>query len=181
MKYAKLIEECNPSQTHRELNDLLLELENFDIKNILEIGVHLGGSIKVWKEVFKPKILIGIDGKIEPEFAAIKGVHKIEAYSQLNETFNTVKDILDGKMLDFVFIDGSHYYNDVKTDFNLYKELVRTGGVMAFHDVILTGNDTCEVYKFWNELVASNEYKTKTISYKAELGPIATGCGVVYL
>jgi cephalosporin hydroxylase len=181
MKYGDVIAKCNPSQTHEELNDLLLELEAFNIQHILEIGVHLGGSIKVWQEVFKPEILMGIDGKITPDFQAIDGVHKVEGYSQTNEIFNAVKDILHDKLLDFIFIDGSHYYNDVKTDFQMYKELVIPGGVVAFHDVILTGNDTCEVYRFWNELVESKKYKTKTISYKHKVGPAATGCGIVYL
>jgi predicted O-methyltransferase YrrM len=181
MKYGGIISKCNPSQTHEELNDLLLELEGFNIQNVLEIGVHLGGSIKVWEEVFKPNILIGIDGQITPEFSKIDGVCKIKGYSQSNETFNKAKEALNGEQLDFLFIDGSHYYNDVKIDFQMYKELVRPGGVIAFHDVILTGNDTCEVYKFWNELVGSGQYKTKTISYKDQFGPSATGCGIVFL
>ena len=179
MKYKKIIEDCNPSQTHEELNDLLLELSKFKINNVLEIGMHLGGSIKVWREVLKPKILIGIDNKLEPSVKRLKGIHALEGVSQTNEMFNQVKDILKGEKLDFIFIDGGHLYNEVKSDFILYKELLRKGGVIALHDVVITGNETAEVYKFWEEL--KQDYKTKTISYKEQLGEGATGVGVVYL
>lgn len=109
----------------------------------------------------------------------MKDCYKVAGKSQEQATINRVKDILNGKLVDFLFIDGSHYYQDVKDDFNMYKELVRPGGVVAFHDVILRGNDTVEVYKLWEEL--QKEYKTKTISYKNTLGEYATGCGILYL
>lgn len=181
MKYQALIAECDPSQTHLELNELLLELEKFDIKRVLEIGVHRGGSIRVWKQVFNPELLVGVDGQIIPEFAIIDDVHKIEGYSQTDTVFQEVVKLLGDNLFDFIFIDGSHLYSDVKQDFELYRPLVRRGGVIAFHDVVLTGNDTCEVYKFWNELVSSGKYKTKTISHLESFGPAATGCGVLYL
>ena len=108
MKYQKIIKKHNPSQTLEELNELLTELEKFEIKNVLEIGVHKGGSIKVWREVFKPKILIGIDSKLEPNVKKLKNISVLEGRSQTNEMLNRVKDILDGELLDFLFIDGSH-------------------------------------------------------------------------
>lgn len=180
MKYKKIISECNPSQTHEELNDLLLELENIKIKNVLEIGVHRGGSLCVWNKVLKPKILIGVDGEILLEAELIGGT-LIGGYSQHNEVYDQVKQRLKGELFDFIFIDGSHYYNDVKTDFLMYKELVRPGGVIAFHDINVMGNYTCDVNKFWTELTESGEYKTKTISYRDQLGEVATGTGIVYL
>lgn len=181
MKYGPLIAEYEPSQTHSELNELLLELERFDVKRVLEIGVHRGGSIRVWKQVFNPDLLIGIDGQITPEFSLVDDVHKIEGYSQTDAVFQKVVSLLGDTLFDFIFIDGGHLYQEVRQDFELYRPLVRRGGVMAFHDVVLTGNDTCEVYRFWNEMVEPGKYPTKTISHLASFGPAATGCGIIYL
>jgi cephalosporin hydroxylase len=179
MKYKKIIGDCTPAQNHQEVNDLLVELEKFEISSVLEIGVHMGGSIRLWKRVLSPAILIGIDEAIHPDFAKIKGVHKIEGLSQDKQTFSQVRKILGKTKLDFLFIDGSHKLKDVASDFYMYKKLVRRGGVVVLHDVITREYDSCEVYKFWDQLSDGGEYRLKTIDYK-EL-PGATGCGIVYL
>ena len=62
-----------------------------------------------------------------------------------------------GKPLDFLFIDGDHAFKGVKSDFQLYSELVRPGGLIAFHDIIpgapaRAGNDSAnpggDVWKY---------------------------------
>jgi len=35
---------------------------------------------------------------------------------------------------DFVFLDGSHEYKDIKNDIIMYKPLVKPGGILAGHD-----------------------------------------------
>lgn len=178
LKYANIIDECNPSQCHSELDELLTLVEPINPKNILEIGVHLGGSSKVWKDVFKPDLQLGIDWKIEPEAQLIDGLILLQGKSQDQRVFDVIKTALYGRQLDFLFIDGSHYYEDVKKDFEMYYPLVREGGAIAFHDVILTGNNTCEVYRFWNEI--KDKYNTKTISHKDKWGVVATGEGLLW-
>lgn len=37
--------------------------------------------------------------------------------------------------IDFLFIDGSHVYEDVKNDFELFYPFVKDGGIIALHDV----------------------------------------------
>jgi predicted O-methyltransferase YrrM len=177
LKYAKIIEECNPSQTHSEMNELLIQLEKISIKNILEIGVHRGGSTRVWQKVFNPEILIGIDWSIEPN-AIMPGLELIEGNSHDQLTFQKVQKILKDQPLDFLFIDGGHLYDEVKKDFELYSPLVRNGGAIGFHDVILTGNDTCEVYRYWNDI--KDKCNSITISHKDQWGAIATGTGLVW-
>lgn len=41
-----------------------------------------------------------------------------------------------GKPVGFIFIDGSHEYDDVKKDFELWFPKLIDGGVMAFHDTL---------------------------------------------
>ena len=37
--------------------------------------------------------------------------------------------------MDLLFIDAQHDYRSVLTDFILYKDLVRSGGIIAYHDI----------------------------------------------
>lgn len=72
--------------------------------------------------------------------------------SQL-EIPNTPARSLKSKKLDFLFIDGDHSYEGVKTDFLNYSPLVRPGGIVAFHDICEHAPENqCEVKKFWDEL-----------------------------
>lgn len=54
------------------------------------------------------------------------------------------------KPIDFLFIDGSHLYEDVKNDFEMFYPWVKEGGVVAIHDV---SSGHPGVLKFWNEKV----------------------------
>jgi ADP-heptose:LPS heptosyltransferase/predicted O-methyltransferase YrrM len=63
--------------------------------------------------------------------------------------------------IDFIFIDGSHQYADVLKDFELAYPLVKTGGLIAFHDIIDTWPGPTKV---WHEtakpLLSDIEYSS---------------------
>ncbi len=63
---------------------------------------------------------------------------------------------LNGQKVDFLFIDGDHTERGVARDYQDYREFVRPGGIIAFHDIIenqpLPGN---QVYHFWKQVKAS--------------------------
>jgi len=52
--------------------------------------------------------------------------------------------------IDFLFIDGSHQYDDVLADFDGFFPYVVPGGLIAFHDVDETWP---EVLKAWHEVI----------------------------
>lgn len=66
-----------------------------------------------------------------------QNLHLLKADSHRKDTLEKVKKILDGKFLDFLFIDADHSYEGVKMDFEMYSPLVRSGGIIAFHDIII--------------------------------------------
>lgn len=51
--------------------------------------------------------------------------------------------------IDLLFIDGSHLYEDVKLDFELFFPYVKPGGLVLFHDV---QHEFPGVFKVWNEI-----------------------------
>lgn len=57
------------------------------------------------------------------------------------------------KPIDLLFIDGSHAYKDVKSDFDLFYPWVKSGGVVVFHDVT---PDFSGVYSVWNNIAKKN-------------------------
>lgn len=60
---------------------------------------------------------------------------------------------LSGKQADFIFIDGDHTVMGVTADYNDYREFVRPGGIIAFHDIVESQPlPTNQVYHLWKRL-----------------------------
>ena len=58
-----------------------------------------------------------------------------------------------GGQIDFLFIDGDHTYEGARADFELYVPLVRSGGIVALHDILEHVQDPeCEVDRVWSEV-----------------------------
>ena len=86
-------------------------------------------------------------------------LHLIRANSHFPETKERVLRILDGQQLDFLFLDADHTYGGVKQDFEMYSPLVRSGGIVTFHDIHTYKQGTgCEVAQFWNEIKNGYRY-----------------------
>ena len=134
---------------------------------ILEIGTAGGGTLFWFTRVAKPDAtIISVDlpgGRFGggyprwkiPLFRSFvrvgQEIHLIRADSHDPKTFETVKEILGDRKVDFLFIDGDHTYEGVKRDFEMYSPLVREGGIIAFHDIVPHPPQTgYEVSRFWN-------------------------------
>jgi predicted O-methyltransferase YrrM len=159
-----------PIQIKEEFVELLKIFQELNPKYILEIGTANGGSLFCFcKLAQNDATIISIDLPERP-FGGGYPEWKIPIYqafakenqklyllkkdSHQQETLEEVKKILNGKKLDFLFIDGDHSYEGVKKDFEMYSPLVRKEGIIAFHDII--NNDPTrldiEVPKFWLEV-----------------------------
>src|SRR5690606_4456414 len=148
-------------------------------KVVVEIGTKKGGSFFVWARYFKPKHLISIDlpggihggGFPEQKIPFLKYFLKDQKHSKVSiilgdshkiTTLEKLKEALNGDLIDFLFIDGDHRYDGVKSDFLMYKDLVKPGGLIGFHDIVATDyhhNMKCFVDVLWNEIKVKYEYK----------------------
>lgn len=69
------------------------------------------------------------------------------------------------RVFDVLFIDASHDYDSVKTDFNNWFPLLSVGGVIIFHDVYAkdvedsTQTNHPGVYMFFHELLDSGAFE----------------------
>lgn len=180
MKYGDIIAACDPMQSHWDLDATLRYLEDFEINTMLEIGCYQGGCFATWSQVLKPDHMIGVtkdEVELFPDFrirvARDDGPSKVDMIfreSQTPEALAEAEAALDGKLLDFLFIDGGHSFRDVQLDFLMYSPLVREGGVVGIHDV----NRGCaDVYKFWEGYIQQS-YRSVVLSDAA----LSSGLGI---
>ncbi len=165
-------------QFKEEFKAFAIHVKKHNPKTIVEIGTKKGGSFFIWARYIKPVHLISIDlpggihggGFPKQKIPFMKyflsdekasTISIIQGDSQDIKTLEKLKETLNGKKIDFLFIDGDHRYEGVKSDFEMYKDLVKKGGLIAFHDIVDTEyhhNLNCFVDKLWNEIKQDYEY-----------------------
>jgi len=119
-----------------------LNLSKQPIKGV-EIGV-LNGVTSSFLLSLAGVELIGID-PIIPDSMEVSLIGSLEVIAKNTARFkdkftfykaysHEVIGRFEDKRLDFVFIDGSHHYEDVLQDYNLYLPKVCVGGLIFLHD-----------------------------------------------
>jgi cephalosporin hydroxylase len=153
---------------------LLNTVHEINPRYILEIGTELGGTLFLWPFVSHPNALIisldlplgryggGYPKRKEPYYRSFarrnQRISLVRGDSHSEESKRKILDILGGNKADFLFIDGDHTYEGVKSDYYMFSNLVRAGGIIALHDICLhTKDTTCEVSRFWNEIRSKNK------------------------
>ena len=151
-----------------EIIRLLEIIKASNPKIILEIGTFNGGTLFLFSRIANkdallisidlPKIKLGnfqFDWKV-PLIKRFSLPHQklklIRANSHKPSTLYQVKKLLDGKKLDFLFIDADHSYDGVKKDFEMYSPLVKNGGIIAFHNIVSSSWSIDTVHKFWEQI-----------------------------
>jgi cephalosporin hydroxylase len=147
--------EIVPIQVRSELRDFLLLMRALKPRAVVEIGTARGGTLFLFTRVAAPDaILVSVDlssqkdlrfggGDVSgrrPLFEAFaldeQRVHFLTGDSHAPDVREGVELMLDGREVDLLFIDGDHTAEGVRSDFELYRDLVRQGGVIAFHDIV---------------------------------------------
>jgi len=184
----------SPIQVKEEITEFLKILARYKPKRILEIGTAGGGTLFLFVRISSPNaLIISIDlpggrfggGYSEWRVSLYKSfaihyqkIHLIRGDSHAPSTLRMVEKILEGRKLDFLFIDGDHTYDGVTTDFRMYGSLVGRGGITAFHDIVPGPPENVGgVPRFWNEI--KHEFKhTEIVKNWKQRG---AGIGVIYL
>jgi predicted O-methyltransferase YrrM len=181
-----------PAQVRSEITQLLKLLAHRPPMTVLEIGTYKGGTFFLFSRVASPEaVLVSLDlpqdpsgvgyaqwqGRLFRSFARERQrIELVLADSRQEQTVERVRQLLNGRSVDFLFIDGDHAYESVKNDFNLYSPLVADDGVIAFHDIVpglpsLVGG----VPQFWQEV--KRQYHVKEFVESWSQG--AYGIGVI--
>ncbi len=165
-----------PGQSKLELSQLLNWIKQQPApKAVLEIGTARGGTLFCWCALAAPDATIisldlpgGVHGGGYPpwklnfyrQFAGPKQkIHLIRGDSHSQLMLEEVKKVLLPGWLDFLFIDGDHTLEGVRSDYEMYSPLVKPGGTIIFHDICIHRVEfDCHVDEFWNKLKQGREY-----------------------
>lgn len=166
-----------PDQHREEIGGLLARVSALEPQVIVEIGTRNGGTLCLWAQA-SPTLsrLVSIDlpdgihgggypiqrAKLYQLFVANRprcALHLVRADSQQAATRDQLMRLIEGRPIDFLFIDGDHRFDGVQRDYELYAPLVRAGGLIAFHDIRPNAKDpTIQVYQLWERLKQTNAH-----------------------
>jgi predicted O-methyltransferase YrrM len=165
-----------------EIMVLLQRVRDLQCQTLLEIGTAAGGTLYLLtRAASRHATLVTLDLAIDPDHWA--GVSTfaldqqrlvpLEGNSNDSRTLERLKDLLAGRPLDFLLIDGDHSAFGVRQDFALYSSLVAPGGMIVFHDICLAGG----VKEFWLEVKA--KYRHEELIGNPDQAEC--GLGIVYV
>ena len=140
-------------QNEYELRLFLERVRDLRPGVVVEIGTARGGMLFCFSQLAsRDATLVSIDlpgapncggqTDVEREVFATFGpptqhFHFIPADSHLDSSRARLLEILDGRTVDLLFIDGDHSYEGCLADFRMYRDLVAPGGLIAFHDICM--------------------------------------------
>ena len=181
-----------PWQLRSEILGLTQLIESQRPRTVLEIGTARGGTLFLFSRCAAMNAtIISVDlprGPFGGGYAAWREgfyrsfirpgqtLHLVRADSHSRSTVEKVLSALGEQRLDFLFIDGDHSYQGVKSDFLTYSPLVASGGCVAFHDIVRSQPaQGGEVASFWEEIRRS--FRTTEVVESSNQG--AYGIGVI--
>lgn len=161
------------TQVQSEITGFIQLAAKIDPHHICEIGVEKGGTNFLLSQSLPAvRLIVGIDLFVKGRTCLRhfsrpdQELRYINGSSYASRTVGRFRRILGLRTLDVLFIDGDHSYEGVKRDFLSYREFVRNGGLIAFHDICPDygarfGRDTERwsggVPAFWNKIKAVYE------------------------
>jgi predicted O-methyltransferase YrrM len=154
---------------------------------VLEIGRDFGGALFLWSRAAAPDAhLLAIDTKpvgrlgkwssfslVRRAFAV--GSQRItllmDSDSRSETTGQRIAALLEGRMVDFLFIHGDHSCEGAWQDFKTYSPFVAPGGLIAFHDISQNPAErTKGVAQFWREFTVEHETDERVVSDEPGFG-----------
>lgn len=167
------------SHTHFDLLQRKCEIFDFiefvnsqSSRRILEIGTWGGGTNFLFSQCCTSVTdIIGVDLYIQNQyllnhFSNQKGINSkyICGDSKSKKVLNQIRSIVSSSKLDGCLIDGDHTYMGVKKDFEIYKDFVKPGGWIGFHDITPVRSSTShvstgDVPRYWREI--KDKFKDK--------------------
>lgn len=193
--FSKDCSYVTPWQHKEELLLLAKEIEQKQPQTVLEIGTAYGGTLFLSALLCPDDALLvsldlpeGLYGggyrewKIPFYKSFARANQKIELLrgdSHSEASFNTVREMLGDRKIDYLFIDADHTYEGVKSDFETYVQLVDENGMVAFHDIVSDKDPQPDhfVAEYWEEIKGNYQHK----EFVKDWNQSKLGLGLIYL
>ena len=128
----------NTVHSYLPLYQELLSPARETAKNVLEVGVAAGGSIKLWHDFFTNATVYGIDIVDIITVEEIRRNNRIALYTS-NNAYDEVffkKQFLDKNIkFDFMIDDGPHTLESMKHFVTLYSQIMTDNGILIVEDL----------------------------------------------
>ena len=129
----------NTIHSYLELYEKLLSKRKDTAKNVLEVGIANGGSIKLWSDYFKNATVYGLDVMHENNvWQEIKNKDNIVLYTSTDayngDTFRSLF-LEKGIKFDFMLDDGPHTLHSMVKFITLYSQLMTENGILIIEDI----------------------------------------------
>jgi cephalosporin hydroxylase len=125
--------------SYLDLYQNLLITKKETAKNVLEIGIYHGGSIKLWSDFFTNATVYGLDiMHINNVWEGIKNKENIILHTSsdaYNETFFIDNFLNKNIKCDFMLDDGPHSLESMKQFIRLYSQIMTDDGILIIEDV----------------------------------------------
>lgn len=145
-----------------EITQLARAVQAIEPKIILEIGTARGGTLLIWSYLASQRVIscdlqdMRWQRPLFTKFPPPGSQCQVTLMSGNSHDANFKAKVareLNGVKVDFLFIDGDHTEYGVAADYNDYREFVRPGGLIAFHDIVEKQPlPTNQVFHFWKRL-----------------------------
>jgi len=147
---------------------------------VVEIGICANAQKRFYEEIMGAEhIGIDINPKTRPD---------ILGDSCSPDTIERLRQRLDGRRINLLFLDGDHTYDCVKYEYENYGPM--TQHLVAFHDLVCTEEGIgVEVHRLWREICAAekvhclltfyrhNDSKTVWPGHEMGIGVVVKGGG----
>jgi predicted O-methyltransferase YrrM len=173
-------------QKREEILALASAVQALKPATILEIGTDKGGTLFIWSNLASECVITcdlnkSIRDELYSSFPPPDSdceVISLAGDSHQQDFFEKVKTSLNGREVDFLFIDGDHTEEGIRSDYSMYSPLVRSGGIIAFHDILekqpVPSN---QVYYFWKEIKQS----TNSEEFVKDYDQTGYGIGIIHV
>ncbi|KQX27701.1 hypothetical protein ASD01_21585 [Ensifer sp. Root423] len=124
----------------KDANYLSFYASQFDgirhqIKNVIELGVQGGGSVKMWRDYFPKAQIFGVD--IDDCSAAAQGerIHFFQGRQEDGELLKMITDEIEGGQFDIIIDDAAHFglYSKLTYE-HLFDGHLKPGGTYIIED-----------------------------------------------
>jgi hypothetical protein len=129
----------NTTHSYLSLYQQLLINKKETAKNVLEVGIYNGGSIKLWNDFFTNANVYGLDiMNINNVWERIKNKEKIILHTSCdayNNDFFITNFLNKNIKCDFMLDDGPHTLESMKQFIKLYSQIMTDDGILIIEDV----------------------------------------------
>lgn len=102
--------------------------------NIMEIGLALGHSIRMFDEYFTNSNIVGVD--ISMVFDYVGKNNKVELIQADATKANFLKELNEDVKFDIIIDDGDHTHQSQIATFDLLKSKMNSGGIYIIEDIL---------------------------------------------